>query len=92
MLPTVVSVRATLASTHVGGARACHSAPFHARLPRAPSRVPPAPRQQCRSVGVDSGREELHEVTVAGRPELETPEPDHHSRREWVGYARREPV
>ena len=46
--------------------------------------------------GVASGREEPHEVTVAGRSELETPEPDHESRwerirnthRVWVGSAR----
>ena len=50
----------------------------------------------CRSVGVASGREELHEVTVAGCPELKTPEPNLVSRREqirgahgkWVGSAR----
>ena len=42
------------------------------------------------------GGEELHEVTVAGCPELETPERDHASRweriqnthRVWVGSAR----
>ena len=42
-----------------------------------------------------SGGEELHEVTVAGCPELETPEPDHASSWKrfrdahgvWVGSA-----
>ena len=50
----------------------------------------------CRSVGVTSGREELHEVTVAGCPEFKTPEPNLVSRWErirgvhgkWVGSAR----
>ena len=43
-----------------------------------------------------SRREELQEVTVTGRPELETPEPDHASSWKrirdahgvWVGSAR----
>ena len=39
------------------------------------------------SVEVDSGREDLHEVTVAGCPKLKTPEPDHNARRKRVRYA-----
>src|SRR6185503_20648844 len=60
------------------------------------TRAPVTPGRWSRSDGVASGGEELHEVTVAGCSELETPERDHASRWErirnshgaWVGCAR----
>ena len=48
------------------------------------ARAPVALGWRSRGDGVASGREEPHEVTVAGRSELETPEPDHKSCWEWI--------
>ena len=59
------------------GARGCHPTPFSARLPRASTRAALVSWWWCKEVGVDSGWEALIEVTVAGCPKLEAPEPDH---------------
>jgi len=75
---------------------ACRTASLRACLSRTGARVPVALGWCSRSGGVASGREELHEVTVAGCSELETPELDHESRWDrirdthgvWVGSAR----
>src|SRR6185503_16499371 len=53
-------------------------------LSRTLSRAPVAPGWRSRSDEVAFGGEELHEVTVAGCPELETPERDHASRWERI--------
>jgi hypothetical protein len=71
-----------------GGAEVSHSAPLHARLSRALARAPPAPGWWSRSVGVGSGREKLHVVTVAGRDEVEAPEPKHRAPREQAWLVR----
>src|SRR6185437_9719347 len=79
-----------------GGAVACRTTPLRACLSRTLTRAPVAPGWRSRSDEVAFGGEELHEVTVAGCPELETPERDHASRwerirnihRVWVGSAR----
>ena len=75
---------------------ACRTTPLRACLSRTLTRAPVAPGWRSRSDEVAFGGEELHEVTVAGCPELETPERDHASRwerirnthRVWVGSAR----
>ena len=60
-----------------GGAKGCHPTPFGARLPRASTCAALVSWWWCKEVGVDSGWEALHEVTIAGCPKLEAPEPDH---------------
>ena len=60
------------------------STPLHVRLLRTLAQAPPALGRWSRSVGVGPGWEELHVVTVAGRDEVEAPEPKHRVRREWA--------
>ena len=76
----------------VRGGRGCHSTPFDARLPCTPTRAPLVSWWWCQDVGADSGREALHEVTVAGCPKLEAPEPDHVPSWERIRHAHRKRV
>jgi len=76
----------------VRGARGCHPTPFGAHLPRASTRAALVSWWWCREVGVDSGWEALHEVTVAGCPKLEAPEPDHVPSWERIRHAHRKRV
>ena len=74
------------------GARGCHSASFDVRLPCAATRAALALWWRCWDVEADSGREALHEVTVAGCLKLEAPEPDHVPSWEQIRHAHRKRV